>query len=333
MEEQRQLSIALPGAGATIAKGLGTMNAQVDPQRVVIIEPVQGSDIPVQLMYVETVDGLYAPIGLRTPPGGGRFPLVLFASGNGGGGMAVVREFTQNVSWTQEQFLKAGYAVAWMRYRAEVDYAYDKIGALVQDKRQRRQLLNRGPLEYEDVIAIAEFCKTLPSIDPARVGYMGMSHGGEMALKIASEYHGFRAMVASEPAAHEFLRLRPDETARINPETGLLDVERMLMREAEKVRPRITEEVARARMAPIATPIFVQGRNSDELQGIFRVCYDLLIELGKDAQWKTYEHDLHGFVYVRRNADGAYAPDAVQRQAGADSISFFDRTLKGASST
>jgi len=154
-----------------------------------------------------------------------------------------------------------------------------------------------------------------------------------MAFKIASEYHGFRAMVASEPAAHEFLRLRPDETARINPETGLLDVERMLMREAEKVRPRITEEVARARMAPIATPIFVQGRNSDELQGIFRVCYDLLIELGKDAQWKTYEHDLHGFVYVRRNADGAYAPDAVQRQAGADSISFFDRTLKGASST
>ena len=160
---------------------------------------------------------------------------------------------------------------------------------------------------------------------------MGMSHGGEMAFKIASEYRGFRAMVASEPAAHEFLRLRPDETARINPQTGLLDVERMLMREAEKVRPRITEDIARARMAPITTPIFVQGRNSDELQGIFRVCYDLLIELGKEAQWATYEHDVHGFVYVRRNADGAYVPDAVQRQAVADSIAFFDRALKGAS--
>jgi hypothetical protein len=33
---------------------------------------------------------------------------------------------------------------------------------------------------------------------------------------------------------------------------------------------------ARERMAPIATPIFVQGRNGDELQGIFRVCYDLV---------------------------------------------------------
>src|SRR5215475_1670392 len=109
-------------------------------------------------------------------------------------------------------------------------------------------------------------------------------------------------MVASEPAAHEFLRLRPDATARVNPATGLLDVERMLMREPEKVRARITEDVAKARIAPIATPILVQGRNSDELQGIFRVCYDLLVELGKDAQWATYEHAEHGFVYVRRNA-------------------------------
>jgi dienelactone hydrolase len=300
-----------------------------DPQHVVVVEPVRGSDIPVQLMYVEMIDGIYAPIGLRMPSGPGPFPLILFAYGNGGGGMAVVREFTQNVSFTQEQFLQAGYAVAWLRYRAEVDYAYDKIGKLVEDKRQGRQLLNRGPLEYEDVIAIAEYVKTLPAIAADRVGYMGMSHGGEMAFKIASDYHGFRAMIASEPAAHEFLRLRPDATAHVNPETGLLNVEKMLMREADKVRPRITEDVACARMRPIQTPIFVQGRNSDELQGIFRVCYDLLVELGKDACWATYEHADHGFVFVRRNREGVYAPDAVQMQAIRDSIGFFDTYLKG----
>jgi len=293
----------------------------------VIVEPVRGSDIPVQLIYVEMIDGVYAPIGLRRPQGPGPFPLVLFTYGNGGGGMAVVRDFTQNASFTQEQFLQAGYAVAWLRYRAEVDYAYDKIGKLIEDKRQGRQLLNRGPLEYEDVIAIAEYVKTLPAIAADRVGYMGMSHGGEMALKIASEYHGFRAMIASEPAAHEFLRLRPDATAHVNPQTGLLNVEKMLMREADKVRARITEDVAMARVRPIATPIFVQGRNSDELQGIFRVCYDLLVELGKEAKWATYEHDMHGFVFVRRNSEGVYAPDAVQTQAIKDSIGFFDSYL------
>src|SRR5215468_8111180 len=301
-----------------------------DPQHMVVVEPARGSEIPVQLMYVEMIDGVYAPIGLRLPSGPGPFPLILFAYGNGGGGMAVVRDFTQNRSWTQEQFLRAGYAVAWLRYRAEVDYAYDKIGKLVEDKRQGRQLLNRGPLEYEDVIATAEYVKILPAIAADRVGYMGMSHGGEMAFKIASEYHGFRAMIASEPASHEFLRLRPDATAHVNPQTGLLNVERMLMREAAKVRERITEDTARERMRPIKTPIFVQGRDSDELQGIFRVCYDLLVELGKDAQWASYDHDVHGFVYVERNDKGVYDPDPVQVQVVNDSIAFFDAYLKQA---
>jgi len=306
------------------------MPPDTDSLTVAITEPVRGSEIPVQLMYVETIDGLYAPIGLRTPPGEGPFPLVLFAAGNGGGGMAAVRNATQNRSWTQEQFLAAGYAVAWTRYRAEVDYAYDRVGKLIEDRRQHGLLLNRGPLEYEDVIAIIKYVKTLPRIAADRTGYMGMSHGGEMAFKIASEYHGVRAMIASEPAAHEFLRLRPDATARINPSTGLLDVENLLMREADKVRPRITEDVARQRISTIATPIFVQGRNSDELQGIFRVCYDLLVEAGKDARWATYEHDVHGFVYVERNPSGRYAPDPVQIAAVSDSIAFFDAHLRHA---
>src|SRR5499426_4108181 len=300
----------------------------IDPQDVVLTEPVRDSAIPVHLMLIETIDGLYVPIGLRKPPGSGPFPLVLFASGNGGRGMAWVRDATQNRSWTQEQFLAAGYAVAWLRYRAEVDYAYDKIGPLVEDKRQRRQLLNRGPLEYEDAIGIIKFLKTLPFIAADRIGYMGMSHGGEMAFKIASEYDGVAAMIANEPASHEFLRLKPDATAHINPATGLLDVESMLMREVSKVRPRITEDVARARLAPIKTPIFVQGRNTDELQGIFRVCYDLLVELGKEAAWATYEHDVHGFCYVKRDDRGVYDPDPVQIQCVKDSIAFFDKYMK-----
>jgi dienelactone hydrolase len=304
------------------------MPPDVDPQHVAITEPVRGSEIPVQLMYVEMIDGVYSPIGLRVPPGAGPFPVVLFASGNGGGGMAAVRNATQNRSWTQEQFLAAGYAVAWMRYRAEVDYAYDRVGKLIVDQRQHGQLLNRGPLEYEDVIAIIKYVKTLSAIASDKIGYMGMSHGGEMAFKIASEYHGVRAMIASEPAAHEFLRLRPDATAHINPSTGLLDVENLLMRETEKVRERITEDIARQRISSIKTPIFVQGRNSDELQGIFRVCYDLLVEAGKDTRWTTYGHDVHGFVYVQRNSAGIYDPDPVQIQAVKDSIAFFDRRMK-----
>jgi dienelactone hydrolase len=302
--------------------------AAIDPEHVVVTEVVEGSKIPVHLMYVEAVDGMYIPVALRKPEGNGPFPIVLFATGNGGGGMAMLRDHAHNRSWTLERFVEAGYVAVWMRYRAEVDYAYDRIGKLISSGRQGRQLLNRGPLEYEDAIAVADHVKTLPFVDANRVGYLGMSHGGEMALKIAAEYRGFRAMVASEPASHEFLRLRPDETAKIDPKTGLLNVEKMLMRTPEKVRPRITEDVAKARVAPIDTPIFVQGRDSDELQGIFRVSYDLLHEAGKEAQWKSYDHPLHGFVYPERTTGGDYAPDDVQKQAVADTLAFFDRYMK-----
>jgi dienelactone hydrolase len=305
-----------------------TATQSIDPTRVVVTEAVAGSDIPVHYAYVETIDGLYTPIGIRKPSGDGPFPMILFASGNGGGGMAWLRGATMNRSWTQEQFVEAGYAVAWMRYRAEVELAYHKHGKLVQDVRQGRQLLNRGPLEYEDVISIIEYVKTLPYVDPDRVGYMGVSHGGEMALKITSEYGGLKAAIASEPASHEFLALTPDDTAHVNPDSGLRDIESMLMRETEKVRKRIDSDVALERISTINTPIFVQGRNTDELQGIFRISYELLDESGKDTEWKTYEHGVHGFVYVQRNDEGSYAPDPVQLEGIRDSIAFFDRHMQ-----
>ncbi len=302
--------------------------AAVCPDHVVVTEPIPGSRFPVHYMYVQMVDGVYIPIALRKPQGPGPFPIILCATGNGGGGMGMLRAHVETKNWTIERFLAAGYATAWMRYRAEVDYAYDRIGKLIESGRQGRQLFNRGPLEYEDAIAVAEYVKTLPFIDDSRLGYIGVSHGGEMAFKITSEYHGFSAMVASEPAAHEFLRLRPDETAQVDPKTGLLNVEKMLMREASKVRPRITEEIARARIGTIETPIFVQGRDRDELQGIFRVSYDLLHEAGKEAQWKSYDHDIHGFVYPVRMADGSYAPDEMQREAVADVLAFFEKFVR-----
>ena len=338
MTKRKRLLIVAAAAISTAAMGITACQQQVategaavpalDSTRVVITEAVDGSDIPVHLAYIETIDGLYTPIGIRKPEGDGPFPIILFASGNGGGGMAWVRDATQNRSWTQEQFVEAGYAVAWTRYRAEVELAYANYGKLVEDTRQGRQLLNRGPLEYEDVISIIEYVKALPYIDANRVGYMGMSHGGEMAFKITSEYHGLTAAIASEPANHEFLALTPDDTAHVNPESGLRDIESMLMRETEKVRGRIDLEVAQQRISTIRTPIFVQGRNSDELQGIFRVGYDLLQEAGKESEWKTYEHDVHGFVYVQRNDDGVYDPDAVQLDGVKDSIAFFDRYMK-----
>ncbi len=300
----------------------------LDPEHVVITEPVAGSDYPVDLMYVEVWDGLYAPIGLRKPEGDGPFPVVLLASGNGGEGMAWIRDAVANKGYLMERLLEAGYACAWLRYRTEVELGYHEGGPLVRDIRQGRGLFNRSPLEYEDEIAIIDYLKTLPYIDGDRVGLIGMSHGGEMVLKITSEYHGVAAAVASEPASHEYLALTPDDTAFVNEETQLRNIEEMVMSETDKVRARIDMDVATERASGIDTPILVMGREDDHLQGIFRMSYELLAELAKDVKWVSWDHDLHGYVMPIRGEDGEYEVNQVQHDAIAGVIEFLDGHLK-----
>ena len=303
--------------------------SELDPEHVVITEAVKGSAHPVQLMYVETWDGLYTAIGLRVPDGPGPFPVVLLATGNGGGGMPWVRDAVRTRGYMMDRLLEAGYACAWLRYRTEVELGYNNGGPLVRDTRQGRDLFNRSPLEYEDEIAVIEYLKTLPAIDPDRVGLIGMSHGGEMVLKITSEYHGVVVGVASEPAAHEFLALTPDHTATVNSETRLRNIEEMQMAETEKVRARIDRDLARQRIESIQTPLLVMGRETDHLQGIFRATYELLAEAGKTVEWVSYDHPLHGYVFPEREAGATYQVDEVQHEAIGAVMAYLGRYLGG----
>lgn len=303
-------------------------SSTIEPDRVVLTERLADPDVAVELAYVETMDGLYTAIGTRRPPGQGPFPIVLLAAGNGGGGMPWVRDAVRNRGHIMDRLVAAGYGCSWLRYRTEVELGYHTGGRLVRDTRQGRDLLNRSPLEYEDEIAVIEHVKTLPWVDPERIGLIGMSHGGEMVLKITSEYHDVAAAVASEPAAHEFLALEPDETVTINEETQLRNIEDMQMTDVDKVRARIDATVASDRVATIETPILVMGRESDHLQGIFRTTYELLAEAGKDVEWVSYDHPTHGYVFPVRGEDGLYEVDEVQDRAIAGVIAYLDRYLK-----
>ncbi|MED5535731.1 MAG: prolyl oligopeptidase family serine peptidase [Pseudomonadota bacterium] len=301
----------------------------VESEEFVAIEPVMGSDFPVELRFVELLDGVYAPIGFRKPAGDGPFPTVVFAHMNGGYGLSWIREWTQYGSGTLEEFLDAGYAVVWMRYRAEVDTAYGS--ELTVREFQGRDRWSRGPLEYEDAIEIVEYVRALPTVDADRVGWVGVSHGAEMLFKIASEYQGLRAGVASEPAASDYLaRLPSDPNAPPSlsqPETMDKNTPEMQTSAVQALRTRIDSEQAMERIRAIDMPIFVAGRDRDHNQSTFRLAYELMIEAGKSAEWNSYDHDHHGFIFVQRNAEGVYEPDSLQQAVVADSIAFFDRYM------
>ncbi len=325
----------------SVARAVAQENRSIDPawlfvpepvagEEAVLVEPVMGSDLPVEIRFVELLDGVYAPIGVRKPAGEGPFPTVVFAHMNGGYGLRWIREWTQYGSGTLEAFLDAGYAVVWMRYRAEVDTPFTT--ELTAREFQGRDRWSRGPLEYEDAIEIVEYVRALPDVDADRVGWLGVSHGGEMLLKVASEYAGLRAGVAAEPAAMDYLAsLPPDPNAPPElpqPETMGSNTPEMQAAAVAALRGEIDMNLAMERIRAVEMPIFVAGRDRDHNQATFRLAYELLSEAGKTVEWRSYDHEHHGFIFVQRNAAGVYEPDPLQQAAVADAIAFFDRHMK-----
>jgi dipeptidyl aminopeptidase/acylaminoacyl peptidase len=282
-------------------------------------EPVPGSQIPVSYRLVPTTDGLYSPIALRLPPAPEPVPIVLLSYGNGGGGLPWVRSVVADRGWLMERLLAAGYACAWIDYRTEVDLGYHRGGPLVRSHRSGGELLNRAPLDHEDEIATIEYVRGLAEVDADRVALLGISHGGEMILKLTAEVAGVAAAVAAEPAAHEFLALRRDAG------TELDDLE---TRDVASVREHVDHEVASERIGRIDTPILVMGRDGDPLQGVFRATYELLAEAGKEVRWTTYDHPLHGYVAPIRGDDGGYEVTGVQERAIEEVLAYLAEHLR-----
>ena len=285
--------------------------------------------VDISMHYVETWDGLYTPIAVRMPAGDGPFPMVLLAHGNGGGGVAWLEEHVANRGYLLDRLLEAGYACAWTRYRQEVDQGYATGGPFTRGPGPGNDVFSRSPMEYEDAIAIAEYVKTLDAIDRERVAFVGVSHGGEMLLKMSSEYAGLAAGVACEPAAHEYLGFGGAEIRQVKAAGDDRGDAPLRQADLAMVHGFIDRTVLDARLAGIATPMLIMGRQADDLNGVFRATYEVLAAAGKDVEWTTYVHDLHGYIFPLRNAAGEYEVDEVQQQAIDEILSYLGRFLKG----
>lgn len=297
-----------------------------DHHQPVLVEEVAGSSRPAAYYMAETLDGLYAPYVVRTPADDGPFPFVFLAYGNGGGGLDWLHTWVHGRPYITERLLEAGYACGWGRYRTEVDLGFNRGGPLAVDKRQGMEVMNRAPLEFEDELAILAHVRQHPQVDAARIGHVGVSHAGEMLFKLASRYEGVvRAGVACEPANHEFLGLQLDDVAPVNPETGLRSVEELQLQDPSWVRSHLDASLAAERIEAVGVPMLVMGRDRDELQGVFRVSYELLEEHGKDAEWVTWDHPLHGYIFPPA-AQGD--PDEIEVRAIDGVVAFLDEHVK-----
>jgi len=340
----KQISVGLTGMVALIGlTGLvlgpsGTaVNAQLSTGKaaaesipphgyVVANKPIKGSQIPGDYTFVLTRDEIYVPIIVRKPEGPGPFPAITMGWGEGREGMKKVEQLTERLSQMQDRMIARGYAVATVNYRNEIPYAYQQSKPpqnLPDSISGDRRMLKSGPtLDHEDLIAVLRYLETLPYVRKGAVGAMGVSHSGEMIMKASSEYT-FGAGVCIEPADHEFLTVNTGPTApRKDNEIQYNDI--------EVARKNANKAEGMERIQRIKTPILIFGRETDHQQGIFKLTYEWMKEAGKDAEWASFDHPVHGYVFIMNQPDGSFKPDEMQQKTFDIFMAYFDKHLKKA---
>jgi dienelactone hydrolase len=312
------------GARGQLATGREAAEAIPSHGYVVATKRIKGSDIPGDYTFVLTRDEIYVPILVRKPKGNGPFPAITMGWGEGREGMKKVEQLTERLTQMQDRMIARGYVVVTVNYRNEIPYAYESAKPpqnLPDSISGDRRMLKSGPtLDHEDLIAIIKYLQTLPYVDKKAVGAMGVSHSGEMIMKASSEYT-FAAGVSIEPADHEFLTVNTGPTApRKDNEIQYNDI--------EVARKNANKQEAMERIQRIHTPILIFGRDTDHQQGIFKLTYEWMKEAGKDVQWASFNHPVHGYVFIMNQPDGSYQPDEIQQKTFEIFMDYFDKHLK-----
>jgi acetyl esterase/lipase len=293
----------------------------IGPLDLVIQPPMNARDIPLNLHFVFSEDGIYVPAVVMTPPGPGPFPAVICLHGGSGGlGASWLVDFAVNRGYTLERLCRAGYVVVWTEGRMEIEYAYGTDIPAV--------------LDYHDVINTFRYVQRLPFVDGERIGFFGVSHGGELQMKLITELkEGPAALVPSEPAVVEYLELRfegPRAEWNLQFNSDLTDDQINLERALERISP-ISPEL----------PILVLGRDGDHLQGLFRKLYELLERTGKKVEWASFDHPEHAYHWgpIRTqkivgyegsvaDVEGTYETSPVLVETMAKVLAFLDQNVR-----
>ena len=165
-----------------------------------------------KIRYVSPIDGLeiqahlFSPLQKRGPRGHAAMVWV-----HGG----VHGSWGTNMFPFVREAVQRGYVIITPDYRGSTGYGeafYKKI--------------DYGGKEIDDVIAAYDYLKTLPEVDPERVGIMGWSHGGFITSHVLfREQHPFKSGAAIVPVTNLVFRLSykgPGYQRDYGPEEGLL---------------------------------------------------------------------------------------------------------------
>lgn len=311
------------GAGTAVRGGwqFRPGHRVIGPLDLTMQPPVTAGGIPLTVHLVFSDDGIYVPAVIMTPPTRGPHPAVICLHGGSGGlGASWLVDFAVNRGYVFERLCREGYAVVWTEGRKEIEYAYGSDIPAV--------------LDHHDVINTFRYTQDLPFVDPERIGFFGVSHGGELQMKLITELkEGPAALIPSEPAVIEYLDLRiegPREEWNLQFNDDLSDEQIDLERALDRIEP-ISPDL----------PILVLGRDTDHLQGLFKKLHELLERTGKRVEWASYDHPEHAYHWgpVRAqkvigyegsvaDVEGHYETDPTQAETLTKVMSFLNEHVR-----
>ncbi len=224
--------------GATIAF-LGA-TAQRPPVPMLIplgggaARPLSGDRIPADFPTARLVtpkavsytseDGVvvHATLFDAAPPGGARRPAIVYVHGGPPRQMLLgwnYSDYYTNAYAVNQYLASRGYVVIAINYRLGIGYGYEF--------HQPPNAGARGASEYRDVKAAALYLRTLPQVDPSKIGIYGGSYGGYLtALALGRnsdlfaagvDIHGVHNMAAPTSGAGAALATALGGASRLEP--------------------------------------------------------------------------------------------------------------------
>jgi dipeptidyl aminopeptidase/acylaminoacyl peptidase len=195
-------------------------------------------------------------------------------------------DFTTYYTHVVRELMDQGYVVVAPEYRGSTGYG-----------KSYQQAIDYGGLEVDDVVASRDWAvETLPNVDPGRVGILGWSHGGLIALMSVFD-HPDKFKVAGVPVSDLVARMGYQTQGYRDLYSAPYHIGKTANEAADEYRRRSPAWNAEK----LQTPLLIHTNTNDRDVNVIEVEH-LIAQLkaaGKDFQYKIYKDAPGGHSFNR----------------------------------